>query len=82
MVEKSNADYTQRGAAAMLLTNKLQGMSLDDRASRLSSFVPKSVLYDEALSATKVELVKDEETDLVSFITTFLPLVLLNREYS
>lgn len=41
-------------------------MSLDLRAEKLASFVPKSVLYDEALSATKVELVKDEDTDLVS----------------
>jgi len=30
----------------------------------LASLVPSRLLYDEALSATQVTLVKDEETDL------------------
>ena len=66
MVEAHEGKNTGRARAAQLLTHRLAGMSLDDRAEKLASFVPKSVLYDEALSATKVELVKDEETDLVS----------------
>ena len=37
---------------------------MDQRAERLAKFVPGKVLYDEALSATKVTLVKDEESDL------------------
>ena len=57
-----------KAAMGMMLASKLQGLSLDARAEKLSSFVPKSVLYDEALSATQVTLVKDEETDLVSVL--------------
>ena len=41
-----------RSRAIELLTQRLQGMSLDQRAERLGGFKPKSVLYDEALSAT------------------------------
>jgi len=41
------------------------------RAEKLASFVPKTVLYDEALSATKVTLVRDEDTDLVSVSEAF-----------
>ena len=37
---------------------------MDERAQRLASFVPGRLLYDEALSATQVTLVKDQETDL------------------
>jgi len=66
MVENNEEDYAGRARAAQLLTQRLQGLSLDARAEKLSGFVPKSVLYDEALSATQVMLVKDEETDLVS----------------
>jgi len=47
-----------------MLANRLQGLSLDQRAEKLASFVPGKVLYDEALSATKVTMVKDAETDL------------------
>mmetsp|Transcript_23087 Transcript_23087/g.30731 ORF Transcript_23087/g.30731 Transcript_23087/m.30731 type:complete len:142 (-) Transcript_23087:818-1243(-) len=64
MVENNEEDYAGRARAAQLLTQRLQGLSLDARAEKLSGFVPKSVLYDEALSATQVMLVKDEETDL------------------
>lgn len=52
MVEANDAEYMGRARAAQLLTQKLQGLSLDARAEKLSGFVPKSVLYDEALSAT------------------------------
>lgn len=37
---------------------------MDERAEKLAGFVPKKTLYDEALSATQVTLVRDEETDL------------------
>ena len=57
-----------RARAINLLTQRLSGLSLDDRANKLAGFMPKSVLYDEALSATQVTLVKDEETDLVSYL--------------
>jgi len=67
MVEDRKADPpTGKLGAGLLLANRLKGMSLDLRVQRLNSFVTKCVLYDEALSATQVSLVKDEENDLVS----------------
>lgn len=61
MVESTSKGKEKLG---MMLAERLSGLSLDQRAEKLSSFTPKSVLYDEALSATQVTLVKDEETDL------------------
>lgn len=62
-----------RARAGQMLAQQLGSLSLDARANKLASFVPQTVLYDEALSATQVTLVKDEETDLVSrFKTLFL----------
>lgn len=61
--EQSN---TGRTGAGLMLAQRLQGLSLDERATKLAGFVPKKTLYDEALSATQVTLVRDEETDLVS----------------
>lgn len=53
-----------RARAGQMLAQQLGSLSLDARANKLASFVPQTVLYDEALSATQVTLVKDEETDL------------------
>ena len=70
MVEEvADLDRNPRKAGAgRMLASRLQTLSLDDRAEKLAAFVPTQVLYDEALSATKVTLVKDEESDLVSLL--------------
>ena len=65
MVEQNDNSGGRQGLG-FILSQKLKGLSLDDRVAKLATFTPKSVLYDEALSATQVTLVKDEETDLVS----------------
>ena len=68
MVEANDEDRANnaRAGAGLMLAQRLQGLSLDERSERLAQFVPQKTLYDEALSATQVQLVKDEETDLVS----------------
>ena len=64
MVEANPDQGGRRAGAGLLLAQRLQGLSLDQRAEKLASFVPGKLLYDEALSATQVTLVKDQETDL------------------
>ena len=53
-----------------MLAQRLGGLSLEERSNKLAAMVPGKVLYDEALSATKVTMVKDEETDLVSLTSS------------
>lgn len=47
-----------------MLAQRLGGLSLEERCHKLGAMTHGKVLYDEALSATKVTMVKDEETDL------------------
>ena len=53
-----------------MLAQRLGGLSLEERCHKLGAMTHGKVLYDEALSATKVTMVKDEETDLVSLISS------------
>ena len=62
MVESNKRGNT----AGVLLANKLNGLSMDERTNCLAAFQPKKVIYDVALAATKVELMHDEESDQVS----------------
>ena len=61
---EANPEGGRRAGAGLLLAQRLQGLSLGERTNKLASFTPSKLLYDEALSATQVTLVKDEETDL------------------
>ena len=61
---EANPEEGRRAGAGLLLAQRLQGLSLDARANRLAGFTPGRLLYDEALSATQVTLVKDDKADL------------------
>ena len=47
----------------MILANKFGSMSMDERTNALAAFVPKTIIYDVPLAATKVELLHDEDTN-------------------
>ena len=61
---EANPGEGRRAGAGLMLAQRLQGLSLEDRTNRLAGFTPGRLIHDEALSATQVSLVKDEETDL------------------
>ena len=61
---EANPGEGRRAGAGLLLAQRLQGLNLEERTNRLAGFTPGKLLYDEALSATQVTLVKDDETDL------------------